>query len=133
MKKRCPFCWDRNVRSISQAGKKGSNERADLLMYCPDCEKWYWDESGTEVSRLFMICETSIVNSEKCYKEIREILSSGFNSFPPRRLVEFNHLCSECPSRNLKHFKIFSARLSGRSSFPHKFNAHGSGLTSLKI
>jgi hypothetical protein len=70
-------------------------------MECKDCEKWYWEDTGKEVFRLFLICETSLLDPAKCYKEVGDLLQSGKNGLPRRRLAEFNQLCSRCPDRRL--------------------------------
>jgi hypothetical protein len=65
-------------------------------MACPDCEKWYWADTGEEIERLFDICETSVVNPGRCYEEVRQILNSGGITFPRRRAADFNQVCSDC-------------------------------------
>jgi hypothetical protein len=65
-------------------------------MECPECEKWYWADSGEEVVRLFEICSTSMIDPKSCLEDVREVLNSGGTGFPRRRTAEFNRLCSDC-------------------------------------
>jgi hypothetical protein len=133
MEERCPFCWDKNIARVHLRRAPDPAETEERLMHCSDCEKWYWADSGREVSRLFMICETSILHSEKCFREVRDILNTGFNSFSPRRLPEFNHLCAQCPSRNLKRFRILSSRQKPASLVPLKLDPQPGPLALQKI
>lgn len=96
MDARCPFCWSRHIDVVGPAtgGRAAGGSRR--LMECGECEKWFWADSGEEVVRLFDICATSLVNPGRCDGEIREILNSGGNGFPRRRLAEFNRVCSAC-------------------------------------
>jgi len=96
MEGRCPFCWNRNISRVGPLKAGPASGPARSLMECGDCEKWFWGDSGEEVARLFAICETSMINPGQCYEEIREILNSGGNGFPRRRVAEFNRVCSDC-------------------------------------
>ncbi len=93
---RCPFCLGQGTSPVARAVEPRSGVEVLCLMACPDCEKWYWAETGEEVERLFDICETSVINPSRCYEEVRLALNSGGNTFPRRRAAEFNQVCSDC-------------------------------------
>lgn len=97
MEARCPFCWNRNVSRVGPPLRRPGAGGARHLMECLDCEKWYWEGTGTEVPRLFEICATAVVNPGRCCGEIREVVNSGGVRWPRRRAAEFNWLCGECP------------------------------------
>lgn len=91
MNGRCPFCWDGNVSRIA-AGADGR------LMACDDCERWYWAATGREVARLCEICATPLVEPQRCFDDVRDLLGSGGTAFPRQRTGEINRLCSLCPN-----------------------------------
>lgn len=103
---RCPFCWNRNICRVGPLNGSPASGSTRWLMECGDCEKWFWGDSGEEVSRLFDICETSMINPGRCYEEVREILNSGGNGFPRRRVAEFNRVCSDCLNARFMAAKI---------------------------
>lgn len=106
MERRCPFCWNRNIRRANTSGGNHAVLASRQLFECGDCERWFWADSGEEVARLFEICATSMINPGRCYEEVREILNSGGNGFPRRRISEFNRLCSECHNARFLADKI---------------------------
>lgn len=110
MKDRCPFCWDKNIKQVSRAGDKTRDGKPGRLMRCSDCEKWYWTDSGEELTRLYLACETGVLHPGRCCPEILGILHSGGNGFPRRRLAEFNFLCSECPDRKFRPMAHFDRK-----------------------
>lgn len=102
MGERCPFCWGDGVTEVRR--ELGAPTVRRRLMQCPDCEKWYWQDTGEEIARLFLICETPYLNGGGCDEEVKTLVRSGKNGLPRRRLTEFNHLCSQCPERHLVRF-----------------------------
>jgi len=98
MSEQCPFCWSKNINRVAVLSGNGTAAATRRLMECGECEKWFWAGSGQEVPKLFEICVTSLLNPGHCDREIREILASGGNGFPRRRVAEFNRLCSDCPN-----------------------------------
>jgi ribosomal protein S27E len=88
MNAKCPFCWDRNTVRIA----------AGRIIACEDCERWYWADSGQEIARLCEICATPLIEPQRCFEDVRELLSSGGTAFPRQRTAEFNRLCSLCPN-----------------------------------
>jgi hypothetical protein len=88
VKGRCPFCMDGNVVRIA----------AGRLAACEDCERWYWADSGREVARLCEICATPLIEPQRCFEDVRELLGSGGTVFPRQRTAEINRLCSLCPN-----------------------------------
>lgn len=110
--KRCLFCWDRNLRVFSQA-PLSAHSASRRLVVCQDCERCYWEDSGEEIVCLAHICETRIIHPENCDPDIRTFRPE--QSFSPRlKFLEFNHLCSVCPNRNLRDWHS-SARVLGDS------------------
>jgi hypothetical protein len=66
------------------------------LIECPECEIWYWADTGEQVPRLFEICPIAVIDPRSCLEEVREVLNSGGAGFPRRRTGEFNRLCTDC-------------------------------------
>jgi hypothetical protein len=103
---RCPFCLDRSIIRVGPLVRGPAAGGSRILMECGACEKWFWADSGEEVPRLFDICATSMISPGRCYEEVREILNSGGNGFPRRRISEFNRLCSDCLNARFMAEKI---------------------------
>jgi len=97
MNEECPFCWGQNIKKIAAAG--GNGQMVDHLMFCEDCEKWYWASTGANVEDLSNLCVTIIRKPALCIEDVLFPLRSGYLSNPAQKAVEFNLLCSQCPHR----------------------------------
>ncbi len=98
MDKQCPFCWDQNIRKLAQVVLNGAGQTRSL-MECLDCEKWYWEDSGEEIFELAELCQTLVMEPEKCDEVIISPIRSDYFSSPKTKLKEFNHICSECANK----------------------------------
>jgi hypothetical protein len=96
MKTICPFCLDPNVRNV-RSGRAGEGLSSARLRQCPDCESWYWADSGQPVEWLFSICETPHGAPGDCLEDILPFTDSPERAWPRQRRAEFNTLCSQCP------------------------------------
>ncbi len=96
---RCRFCWGENIVHINQGI---SNEREDgtRLIECLSCERFYWEDSGEEISNLSEICQTRRMRPDHCYEEVRANFNPVEHYCPKAKAVEFNLICSECSKRN---------------------------------
>jgi hypothetical protein len=107
MGERCPFCWGPNVTEVGTNSTRRASAGNDRLLYCGDCESWYWADRPEESTVLFEHCTTPRLRPRLCNKEIREIcLSGGSTGFFRRRLAEFNHLCAGCATRHFERSPI---------------------------
>lgn len=96
---RCPFCWGEHIIQIDDVFLANSESR-HRLMECVDCEKFYLEDSGEEVTTLSDICLTKNAESENCFEDLRAPFKASIYSNPKQKKVEFNLICSECPKRN---------------------------------
>lgn len=95
MDKRCPFCWDQNVRKIAEVVSNGSSQTR-ILKECLNCEKWYWEDNGEEVHELAELCQTLKMDPANCENVIIHPIRAGYFNSPRTKIKEFNHICSEC-------------------------------------
>ena len=97
MQKGCPFCGGRRVEPVRQPlGWGAATGSRGRLMACLGCERWYWQDSGEEVPRLFEICVTAVVSPGRCAEGVRAVLNSGGRGFPDRCIAVLNRLCGDC-------------------------------------
>jgi hypothetical protein len=96
MEQECPFCWSRYVKPVGPPPKERSAALNAHLMACEECERWYWAERQEEVAALFMSCQTTILQPERCDADVREIASSLEPGRHKRRFAELNHVCAGC-------------------------------------
>jgi len=98
MNGRCPFCWDKNTKKIAEVAMN-STGRTRILMECPDCEKWYWEDNGEEVHELAELCFTLTLEPEVCEEIILHPIRAGYFSSPRTKIIEFNHICAGCRNK----------------------------------
>ena len=96
---RCPFCWGEDIIQIDDVFL-ADNESMHRLMECVDCERFYLEDSGEEVTTLSDICLTKKAESENCYEDLSAPFNANIHSNPKQKKVEFNLICSECSKRN---------------------------------
>lgn len=98
MDKRCPFCWSQGIRKIADIAVNGTGQTR-VLVECPDCERWYLEDSGEEVHELAELCLTLKSDPGKCTEVILQPIKAGYFQSPRTKIKEFNHICSECPHK----------------------------------
>jgi hypothetical protein len=95
MVRQCPFCWDLNTQKVAKVPLDGTG-RTRVLLECPDCEKWYWEDSAEEVGDLSGLCRNLNRELARCPEVGFQPGESGRFWSPKTKVREFNHICSEC-------------------------------------
>jgi len=95
MVRQCPFCWDLRTRKVARVPLDGTG-RVRVLLECPDCEKWYWEDSAEEVLDLPGLCANRNRDLDRCPESGVETGRLERFWSPKTKVREFNHICSEC-------------------------------------
>lgn len=111
---RCPFCWGEDIIQIDDVFQVDS-ESMHRLMECVDCERFYLEDSGEEVTTLSEICLTKKAAPDLCYEDVRKPFVPGNHSCPKVKACEFNLICCECSMRNFV-VKVGTIPFKGRDS-----------------
>jgi len=97
--KMCLFCWDQNVRHISDV-KVADRASTRELMECTVCEKRYWGDTNEEVTALYNLCQTFQLGKKGFCEDIKRMSGSSRSHYDRRKLEEWDILCSMCPKRD---------------------------------
>lgn len=96
----CPFCFDNNVKHISDVRIEGTDKTRPLYR-CNSFESYFWGDTEEKAQMLSDLCKTRILKPEKCSEDIYIFFPQHeFSSSTLGETKELDLICSNCPNKN---------------------------------